>query len=129
MGGDNLLFAQDLESEAKTSLMTIYRKTEYMESDPTPDAEEYDTPYNLYQKEFYVNFLEFINIAKISKVTESELKEKVKNQEKMLPAEEKKVLDTFMAAILEKAAATAVKNAAENKVEVAAVNDDVIDEQ
>ena len=53
-----------------------------MESDTISEAGEHDILYNTYQKEFYVNFLEFINIAKISKVTESELKEKVKNQEK-----------------------------------------------
>ena len=82
MGGDNLLFAQDPKSGAKASLMTIYRKAECMESDTISEAGEHDTPYNTYQKEFYVNFLEFIDIARVTKVTESELGEKVKNQEK-----------------------------------------------
>ena len=81
--------------------MTVYRKAECMESDTISEAGEHDTPYNTYQKEFYVSFLEFINIAQNSKITESERGEKVKNQEKMLPAEEKKVLDTFMEAVLE----------------------------
>ena len=62
--------------------MTVYRKAECMESDTISEAGEHDTPHNTYQKEFYVSFLEFINIARISEVTESELSEKVKNQEK-----------------------------------------------
>ena len=119
MGGDNLLFAQDPKSGAKASLVTVYRKTACMKSDTISEVEEHDTPYNTYQKEFYVSFLEFINIAQNSKITESELGEKVKNQEKMLPAEEKKVLDTFMEPS-SRGRATAVKNAAENTVAAAA---------